>query len=159
MTGVLLFCIVCSCFIVLFDVQSSIELLYLINHFFIFFIFQGTTGCLTLVCIGCTSVVQCERTVVLRSAKMRNFSAAECGKATRGNLRNVPHLIFRKLPLDNFLHSAIRIPQNTRALCVRMITLERLHVGQWSLAVRCVVQKSRPSSNMKSTRIMPAYIV
>jgi len=30
-------------------------------------------------------------------------------------LRNVPHLIFRKLPIDNFPHSAIRIPQNTRA--------------------------------------------
>ena len=24
-----------------------------------------------------------------------------------------PHQIFRKLPVDNFLHSAIRIPQNT----------------------------------------------
>ena len=71
--------------------------------FFIFFIFQGTTGCLTLVCISCTSVVQCKRTVVLRSAEMRNFSAA-----IRGNLRNVPHLIFRKLPLDNFPHSAFR---------------------------------------------------
>ena len=59
-----------------------------------------------MVCIGCTSVMQCERTVVLRFAEMRNFSAAECGKATRGNLRNVPHLIFRKLPLDNFPHSA-----------------------------------------------------
>jgi len=34
-----------------------------------------------------------------------------CGKAIMGNLRNVPHLIFHKLPL-----SAIRIPQNTRAL-------------------------------------------
>ena len=48
-------------------------------------------------------------------AEMRNFSAAECGKAIRGTLRNVPHLIFRKLPLDNFPHSAICIPQNTRA--------------------------------------------
>jgi len=61
-----------------------------------------------MVCIGCTSVVQCERTVVLPSAEMRNFSAADCGKATRGNLRNVLHLIFRKLPLDKFRnpHSA-----------------------------------------------------
>jgi len=80
------------------------------------FIFQGTAGHQTLLCIGCTSVVQCERTVVLRSAEIRNFSAAECGKATMGNLWNVPHLIFRKLLLDNFPHSAIRIPQNTRAL-------------------------------------------
>ena len=39
---------------------------------------------------------------------MRNFSAAECGKAIRGTLRNVPHLIFRKLPLDNFPQSAFR---------------------------------------------------
>jgi len=46
---------------------------------------------------------------------MQNFSPAECGKAIRGNLRNAPHLIFRKLPLDNFLHSAIRIPQITSA--------------------------------------------
>ena len=37
---------------------------------------------------------------------MRNFSAAECGKVIRGNLRNVPHLLFRKLPLGNFPHSA-----------------------------------------------------
>jgi len=41
--------------------------------------------------------------------------SAECGKAIMGNLRNVPRLIFRKLPLDSFPHSAIRIPQNTRA--------------------------------------------
>jgi len=47
--------------------------------------------------------------------EMQNFSPAECGKAIRGNLRNVPHLIFRKLPLDNFLDSAIRIPQITSA--------------------------------------------
>jgi len=68
-----------------------------------------------LLCIGCIYVVQRERTVVLRSAEMQNFSAAECVKAIRGNLWNVPHLIFRKLPLDSFLHSAICIPQNTRA--------------------------------------------
>jgi len=56
---------------------------------------EGTAGRLTFLCIGCTSVVQCERTVVLRrSAEMQNFSLAECGKAIRGNLRNVPHLIF-----------------------------------------------------------------
>ena len=36
------------------------------------------------------------------------FRLRECGKAIRGTLRNVPHLIFRKLPLDNFPHSAIR---------------------------------------------------
>jgi len=75
---------------------------------------ERTAGRLTLLCIGCTSVVQYERTVVLRSMEMRNFSAAECGKAIRGNLRNVLHLIFRKLPLDNFLHFAIRkIPAPT----------------------------------------------
>jgi len=47
---------------------------------------EGTAGCLTLLCFGCTLVVQRERTVVLQSAEMRNFSAAECGKAIRGNL-------------------------------------------------------------------------
>jgi len=47
-----------------------------------------------------------EHLVILRSAEMRNFSAVECGKVTRGNLRNVPHLIFCKLLLNNFLHSA-----------------------------------------------------
>jgi len=51
----------------------------------------------------------------VNDAEMRNFSAAECRKAIRGTLRNVPHLIFRKLPFDNFPHSAVRIPQNTRA--------------------------------------------
>jgi len=51
----------------------------------------------------------------LQSEEMWNFSAAECGTAIRGNLWNVPHLIFRKLPLDNFLHFAIRIPQNNCA--------------------------------------------
>ena len=39
---------------------------------------------------------------------MRNFSAAGCGKVMRGNLRNIPHLIFSKLPIDNFTHSTIR---------------------------------------------------
>jgi len=39
---------------------------------------------------------------------MQNFSAAECGKAVTDNVRNVPHLIFRKLPLDNFPQSAFR---------------------------------------------------
>jgi len=68
---------------------------------------EGIAGCwmLKLLCLGCTLVVQCERTVVLQSAEMWNFSAVECGKTIRGNLRNVPHLIFRKLPLDNFPHS------------------------------------------------------
>ena len=60
---------------------------------------------------------------------MRNFSAAECGKTTRGNLRNVPHLIFRKLPLDNFPHSSIRIPQNTRAPTERQKILLRSTSG------------------------------
>jgi len=76
---------------------------------------EGTAGRLKLLCLGCTLVVQCERTVVLQSAEMRNLSAAECGKAIRGNLRNVPHLIFRKLPLDSFPHST-----NTRA-CIRPV--------------------------------------
>jgi len=67
---------------------------------------EGTVGRKTLLCIGCTSVVQCEQMVVLQSAKMQNFSAAEFGKAIRDNLRNVPHLIFRKLSLDNFPRSA-----------------------------------------------------
>ena len=57
-----------------------------------------------LLCIGCTSVVQCEQTVVLRSAEMWNFLAAECGKAITDNLRNVPHLIFHKLPLETTFH-------------------------------------------------------
>jgi len=69
---------------------------------------EGTAWRLTLLCFGCTLVVQCERTVVLQSAEMRSFSAAECGKVIRSNLRNVPYLIFRKLPLDNFPQSAFR---------------------------------------------------
>ena len=31
---------------------------------------------------------------------------------------------------------------------VNMITCERLNVGWWNLAVRCIVEKSRPSSNL-----------
>ena len=69
---------------------------------------EGTAWRLMLLCFGCTLVVQCERTVVLQSTEMQNFSAAECGKAIRSNLRNVQHLIFRKLPLDNFPQSAFR---------------------------------------------------
>jgi len=34
-------------------------------------------------------------------------------------------------------------------LFVRIITSERLNVGRWNLAVRCIVQKSHPSSNVK----------
>jgi len=36
------------------------------------------------------------------------------------------------------------------SLCqfVRMITSERLNVGLWNLAIRCMVQKSHPSSNL-----------
>jgi len=62
---------------------------------------------------------------MVNDAEMGNFSAAECGKAIRGILRNVPHLIFCKLPLANFPHSAIAfrkipaplvpIPANGRA--------------------------------------------
>jgi len=44
------------------------------------------------------------------------FQASECGKTIRDNSRNIPHLIFHKLPLDNFPHSAVRIPHNTHAL-------------------------------------------
>ena len=35
-------------------------------------------------------------------------------------------------------------------LFVNTITSERLNVGWWNLAVRCIVQKSRPSSNLGS---------
>jgi len=66
---------------------------------------EETVGHRTLLCVGYTSAVQCKRTVVLRSVKMRNFLAAQCGKSIRGNLRNVPHSIFHILPLDNFPHS------------------------------------------------------
>ena len=59
----------------------------------------------------------------VNDVEMRNFSAAECGKAIRGTLRNVPHSIFCKLPLDNFPHSGIRIPQNTRAPNWTIITI------------------------------------
>ena len=34
-------------------------------------------------------------------------------------------------------------------LFVNMMTSERLNIGWWNLAVRCTVQKSRPSSNVK----------
>jgi len=59
--------------------------------------------------ICCTTRVNCSFAI------RGNVEFFGCGKAIRSNLRNVPHLIFCKLPLDNFSHSAIRIPQNTRA--------------------------------------------
>jgi len=69
---------------------------------------EGTAGHRMLQCIGYTSVVQCEGTVVLRSVEMRIF---RLWNAIRGNLRNVLHLIFHKLPLDNFPHSVFcKIP-------------------------------------------------
>ena len=36
-------------------------------------------------------------------------------------------------------------------LFVRTVTSERFSVGWWNFAVRCIVQKSRPSSNVKVT--------
>jgi len=37
-----------------------------------------------------------------------------------------------------------------QSLClfVHTITSERLNIGRWNLAIRCIVQKSRPSSNV-----------
>ena len=81
---------------------------------------EVTAGHRMLQCICYTSVVQCEETVVLRSVEMRNFSAVKCNQ---GNWRNVLHLIFRKLPLDNFPHSVFRkIPTP----CVDVV---RLHLA------------------------------
>jgi len=83
----------------------------------------------------------------LWSSEMRNFSAAECGKAITGNLRNVPHLIFRKLPLDNFPHSAIRIPQNTHTLSVNLsLKIDRVKWRHISMvAIRSPFCRSTPS--------------
>jgi len=67
----------------------------------------------------------------MQSAEMRNFSAAECGKVITGNLRNVPHLSFRKLPLDNFPHSTIRIPQNTRAQNLYIFPQNSERIAVW----------------------------
>jgi len=68
---------------------------------------------------------------------MRNYTAAECRKATRDNLRNVPHLIFRKLPLDNFPHSAVRSPQNTHA--PRQTLLWKSASGMWPVRQNIVL--------------------
>jgi len=68
---------------------------------------EGNAGRLTLLCIGCTSVVQCEWTVVLQSTEMQNFSAAECGKATRSNLQTFPTWFSANYPLTTF-----RIPHS-----------------------------------------------
>jgi len=60
--------------------------------------------------ICCTTRPNCSFAI----REMRNFSTAECRKAIRGNLWNVPHSIFRKLPLNNFRTSAFRkIPAPT----------------------------------------------
>jgi len=108
-----------------------------------------------------TLVVQCERTVVLQSTEMQNFSAAECGKAIRGNLQNIPHLIFRKLPLDNIPHSAIRIPQNTRAVSLcRSFILNIVHIYRASIRVRARVRVSvrvKVSITWQNTITMVAF--
>ena len=70
---------------------------------------KGRAGRRTLLCIVCTSVVQCERTVVLRCAEMLHFSAAECGKAIRG----VICATFRTRFSANYPLTAFRIPQSS----------------------------------------------
>jgi len=95
---------------------------------------EGTIGCRMLLCIGCKSVlvVQCEQTVVLWSAKNAQFFHYAMWKSDKG-LWNVPHLIFHKLPLDNFLHSTVYIPQNTRAA--------RVFCGMWTVrACACTLR-------------------
>jgi len=84
-------------------VQSSIELLYPINYFSFLSQFSRDRG---------TPDTAMHRLHICCAMRANGSFAirgnAECRKAIRGNLRNVPHLIFRKLPLDNFPHSAIR---------------------------------------------------
>jgi len=106
---------------------------------------EGNVGRLTLLCFGCTLVVQCEQRVVLQSVEMRNFSAAECGKAIRDNLQNVPHLIFRKLPLDNFPHSAIRkIPTPHVMLCLLWRFQRNMWFSTYNTASASAVYPSHP---------------
>jgi len=66
-TGVLWFCIVCSCFNVLFQAQSTIELLYRINHFSFFWatVYKTVHPMSSDRCLSCLSVtlVYCGQTI------------------------------------------------------------------------------------------------
>jgi len=77
----------------------------------------------------------------VNDAEMRNFSAAECGTAIRGTLRNVPHSIFCKLPLTTF-----RIPQSAFRKIPAPLT------GLWYLAVSAYRQK-----NGRCVVVVPIY--
>jgi len=106
---------------------------------------QGTVK-LSKMLVKCTHRPACGP-ADFQMCKMRivsSSSAAECGKATRGNLRNVPHLIFRKLPRDNFPHSAIRIPQNTRA---RRKTLHFVEIFLVGMALCALYARYKTSRN------------
>jgi len=66
-----------------------------------------------------------------------NAESFGCGKAIRGNLRNVPHLIFGKLPLHNFPYSAIHVPQNIRAHNLP----SRVQSTVWTFADDCLLYR------------------
>jgi len=116
--------------------------------------------------------------IVLRSAEMRNFSAAECKEAIRGNVWNVPHLIFRKLPLDNLMQSAfckIAVPvppaiPNHRLLSTAPLTViirtNYMHLSQSLVTQRCMIASHLLDCPLSSARNgypgpepVPGYLV
>jgi len=109
---------------------------------------EKTTGYQMLLYIGCTSVVQCERPVVLRSAEMRNFSAAEYKNVIRGNLQNVPYLIF-----PNYLLTTFHIPHSAKYPHPIRAVLTVLPQSLWWSHCRCVKCGWYPHS---LPRILPA---
>ena len=63
-----------------------------------------------------------------------------------------PHQIFRKLPLDNFPHSAIRIPQNTPS---------KQHLTTKDTSQRCpplIVLKEENNNNSNNNRVPDLYL-
>ena len=97
--------------------------------------------------------------VVLRSAEMRNFSAAECEESIRGNVRNVLHLIFRKLPLDNFPQCAFykiampvppAIPNHQLLITAPLAATSRTNYTHLSQSCYAMLHDCIPSTRLSS---------
>jgi len=101
--------------------------------------------------IGCTSVLQCERTVVLQSAEMRNFSAVECGKAIGVICGTFCNGFSANHPLTTVL-SAFRILQNINGCSLRC-KHDRKGDGTAPAAIR---PARRPPIGLVTDRAVPS---
>ena len=83
--------------------------------------------------------------------------------------RKNPHRIFRKLPLDNFPHSAIRIPQNTPsqiyapkneilATPLALTDNPQVNTVQCSAAYATMKQRTASASHRKHTVLQETFV-